>query len=213
MDGYSAEQIAAYYLLNLRCWTEGSRPDDLDKLIRWCKGTVSAEHIKFILDEHFEKMEGGFWTSPKLDQMREGAMEQAARKSDAGTRAVSARWEREKQKKREPDTNVYDRTTNEYDSIPIDKIRAQQRTADQTRPENRKAEDHFTTQSHSLENSSGPSSANPDAERIARAANSTVDDLLSSQPESLTPVQKHARLKLIQLKSSVSTQTPAGQAA
>lgn len=51
--------------------------------MRWCNNAVSTDNVQFILDEHFT-LAGNFWTCPELDDLREQAMKQRGKLSEAG---------------------------------------------------------------------------------------------------------------------------------
>src|SRR5665213_582771 len=84
--GYNAGQGFAYFMLRARCWMNGTLPNDLNKLVRWCNNAVSNDEVQFVLDEHFI-LTDGFWTCPELDDLREQAMKQRSKLSEAGRKA------------------------------------------------------------------------------------------------------------------------------
>jgi uncharacterized protein YdaU (DUF1376 family) len=113
-SGWSLEERGAWFTLILHNWLEGSIPSDMTSLGRLLhlehgamRGVWSAIGSRFI--PHPDKP--GMLTSPRLEIERECAREMAIKRSKAGIKAITARWNKEKAKHTKRIRNVYDDDT------------------------------------------------------------------------------------------------------
>lgn len=198
MTGYNAEQIAAFYLLRLRCWVKGALPNNMSQLVRWCNNDVAQEAIQSILDEHFEQTESGDWFCPALEDLREQAMKKRNNLSDAGKRGNEARWGKK-------DAAVSDPIATRSPTSPT---RSQREEEGDVEEEGEKKERESEKERESTPAApqclvslppSPPAEFSPEAERIAAAVSMTAGSLMAGSPDRLTPVQRQARIRVSKL--------------
>lgn len=100
-QGWTMDERGAWFTLILIAWREGSIPGDQTSLAKLChvdanamRSLWSAIGDRFIPHPDFP----GRLTSPRLEVEREGAEKLREKKSEAGKKGATSRWETEKKR-------------------------------------------------------------------------------------------------------------------
>jgi uncharacterized protein YdaU (DUF1376 family) len=96
IESMSTEELGAYLLLMCKAWNErppASVPDDDAILAKWARLTQAQwAQCRASVLSHFKKRQDGRLYDERLEREFQALRESQRRKSDAGRRAVNARW-------------------------------------------------------------------------------------------------------------------------
>jgi uncharacterized protein YdaU (DUF1376 family) len=92
VQAMSVEREGILLRLWCYCWDAGALPNRADVLRRLCKNEVSIEAINEVLRDFFELSDdGSTWTSARLEEERQGAVDRRARQRERTKAAPEAR--------------------------------------------------------------------------------------------------------------------------